>query len=149
MNNKKKFNISEAEKTEKSKEHIEQDLKKCTRCKKEYHKKCFEKNKEKTEININEKNESQIKSVSQRDSLSLSLSLNLNLIKLENNDICSLCHDSITTKIKNTKISDYFKPSKNKGINLNEKMILLKNNNNNEKLKSDILMFDFEEDKKY
>ena len=96
-----------------------QDLKNCIRCKKDYHKKCFEKTQKK-----NEKNNSAKK---------------LNVIELENNDICLLCHEGIKTEIKNTKISDYFKTSKKKPNFFNTKKITENNS---------IIIFDFDQNNK-
>jgi hypothetical protein len=161
IKNKIKYNSSDFNS---DKEKIHQDLKNCFRCKKDYHERCFENKKYKTQRKINGsilENDS-VNLLSESKSESQTTSKNLNLIELEYNDICYLCHDAITIKIKNTKISDYFKPSKNKGINFNEKMIKKKFNENQidypqnqnhyqnhfQQQKSDIIMFDFEEEKK-
>ncbi len=77
----------------------------CFKCKKNFHLNCFRKE------NHEEDEEVQIKSVKKNSMKSKNKNSSSKII-------CDSCEHSILKVIKSTKISDYFKPSKNSKINL-------------------------------
>lgn len=133
------------ESTEEDDDKNEGTLKTCTRCKKDFHKECFN--------NINNYNKNSI-SKSKTNSINSS-SKNLILIKntTESKSICGACEININQVAESLKISDFFKSQKQTNTNI---AYNLKNNKtkpiemaslpaiDQNSLENDIVMFDFE-----